>query len=497
MQNKSIAFIISYLLGADEEYLRDNFKLDWEKSCKCTRFENYVDANTLRELCRVRFSILRNPERYDAKEIPTYIQKSVDYLTQKGIEITKGLNTLSTWNFFNFITDMINVITYKCLVDLDIPQSDILESLFSFPVMQEKDFQQLIENFNTVNPMNGIFVFCSERIKETFTRSFLNDRNMFYSFYSLQNKRVSKDIPKYVANYREIPGIDIDESIYIDTKAILNTLYTRNDTYWNGQYIGTKMDIEVLDMQTRKQVEKAFEMSDYLKVKDLKLFVDCDNIEFFKFLGFLNTLSPENVSGIVLIVDEKSNYLWRVFDKIYKGSIPVKSISVPRLKEQKSVVDVVLTKEICKSVYCDGLDKVLLISSDSDFFGLISSLIDVDFGVCFVSSAMGVDYLKYLENNNIPTMDLLTVEDDCSTDEVKEIGFSYLLLYELSNVPMTYWTVNSLSDLLYNSFTNETDISVTKQEIKKFIGNKFDKVYVDIRDDNTYVCLGNFEIKIA
>ena len=110
---------------------------------------------------------------------------------------------------------------------------------------------------------------------------------------------------------------------------------------------------------------------------------------------------------------------------------------------------------------------------------------------------MGVDYLKYLENNNIPTMDLLTVEDDCSTDEVKEIGFSYLLLYELSNVPMTYWTVNSLSDLLYNSFTNETDISVTKQEIKKFIGNKFDKVYVDIRDEDTYVCLENFGIKIA
>ena len=36
-----------------------------------------------------------------------------------------------------------------------------------------------------------------------------------------------------------------------------------------------------------------------------------------------------------------------------------------------------------------------------------------------------------------------------------------------------------------------------KQEIKKFIGNKFDKVYVDIRDEDTYVCLENFEIKIA
>ena len=47
MSDKSIAFIISYLMGADEEYLRDNFKLDWEKSCECTRFENYVDANTL------------------------------------------------------------------------------------------------------------------------------------------------------------------------------------------------------------------------------------------------------------------------------------------------------------------------------------------------------------------------------------------------------------------------------------------------------------------
>lgn len=497
MQNKSIAFIISYLLGANETFLRDNFKLDWEKSFACKRFENYLDVGTLRNLCKIRYSILKNIERFDKKEIPASIQDSFDYLSEKDININKGFNTLSTCNFFNFITDMIHVITYKCLVDLDVPQSDILENLFHFPILTETDFQVLLQNFNEVDSDNGIYVFCSERIKVTFSRSFLNDRNMFYSLYSLQNKKFEGEIPNFVSNYREEKGIDIDENICINIDTLLNAYYHKNDTYLNGQMIGTKFDIEILDMHTRKQVEKVFDMSDYLKVQNLKLFVDCDNIEFFKFLGFLNTLSSENVSGIVLIIDEKSNYLWRVFDKIYKGNIPVKSISVPRLKEQKSVVDVVLTKEICKSVYCDGVDKVLLISSDSDFFGLISSLIEVDFGVCFVSSAMGVDYLKYLENNNIPVMDLLTVEDDCSTDEVKEIGFSYLLLYELSNVPMTYWTVSSLSDLLYNSFTNETDISVTKQEIKKFIGNKFDKVYVDIRDEDTYVCLENFEIKIT
>lgn len=497
MQNKSIAFIVSYLLGADKDYLRDNFKLDWEKSCGCARFDNYVDAGSLRNLCELRYSILRDIDSFNKKKIPAYVEKNINYLSEKGIEVTKGFNTLSTCNFFNFITDMINVITYKCLVDLDIPQSEVLENLFSFPILTETEFEKVIQDFNEVNPRNGIYVFCLERIKDTLSRAFLNDRNLFYSFYSLQNKRFEGGIPQYVANYRELPGIDIDESIYINTEVILKTYHTKNDHYIGEQLIGTKFDIEVLDMATRKQVEKAFEMSDYLKVKNLRLFVDCDNIEFFKFLGFLNTLTSENISGIVLIVDEKSNYLWRVFDKIYKGGIPVKSINVPRLKEQKSVVDVVLTKEICKAVYCEGLDKVLLISSDSDFFGLISSLIDVDFGVCFVSSAMGVDYLKYLENNNIPTMDLLTVEDDCKIDEVKEIGFSYLLLHELSNVPMTYWTVSSLSDLLYNSFTSETDISVTKQEIKKFIGNKFEKVYVDIRDENTYVCLENFEIKIS
>ena len=93
-------------------------------------------------------------------------------------------------------------------------------------------------------------------------------------------------------------------------------------------------------------------------------------------------------------------------------------------------------------------------------------------------------------------MDLLSIEDSTNMTEFKDLGYSFLLLYELSKIPMTYWTINSLSDILYSSFTNETDITVNNEDIKKFISENYGNVMVDIRKDKVYVSLNEYEIEV-
>lgn len=494
MQNKSIAFVMSYLMGVDTAYLRDNFKLDYESSDKCKKFENYVEAQLFRHLNIVRQSMLFNLDRYSEKVFPKSVEKSVKYLKSNKIDLNKALNSLSISQFFNYLGEMIGVIRYKCLLDFDLACNiEDLEYLFIFPSLSTSKLEKLSEIAKELRQKNGVYVYQSEKIKTTLSRAFLNDRNMFYSICSMQSKKFNIELKDYSYNYRAEKGVNIDESIFIDAEAILN------------EFLAPKItDVQVVKQPQITDIQLHFgskdavpiDMTDYLKSDKLKLFVDCDNVELFKFLTFINCLDSQNIAGIVLVIDEKSNYLWKVFKDIYKGPIKISSINVPRLKEQKSVVDVVLTKAVCESVYLENTDKILLFSSDSDFFGLISSFPEINFGVCYVSNAMGQDYLKYLHNNNIPTMDLLAIEDDSTMQGYKNIAYSFLFLYELGKVPMIYWNVNSLSDILYDSFTNETDISVNKQDIRKFVRETYDKVRIDIRAEKVYLSVEDFEVAV-
>lgn len=493
MQNKSIAFVVSYLMGVDTTYLRDNFKLDYESSNKCKSFENYVDSALFRNLNQVRQSILFNFDKYLEKKFPKSVEKSIKFLKSKNIDLELALNTLSLNQFFNYLSKMIEVIQYKCLLDFDLPNIEDLEYLFTYPTLSYTQLEEISGIANELRSKNGVYVYQSEKIRTTLSRAFLNDRNLFYSIYSMQSKKFNIELSDFTMQYRTEMGVDIDETIFIDSVKIYETFVTPKITE-----VQVVSQPQITDIQLHFGVKDAvpMNMSEYLKSENLKLFVDCDNVELFKFLAFINRLDSRNISGIVLVIDEKSNYLWKVFRSIYKGPISIRSINVPRLKEQKSVVDVVLTKAVCESVYLENTERILLFSSDSDFFGLISSFPEIDFGVCYVSNAMGQDYLKYLNNNNIPTVDLLAIEDDSTMDGYKNAAYTFLFLYELGKIPMLKWNVNSLSEMLYDSFTNETDITVNKQDIRKFIRDTYDKVRVDIREEKVYIRVEDFEVAV-
>lgn len=108
--------------------------------------------------------------------------------------------------------------------------------------------------------------------------------------------------------------------------------------------------------------------------------VDCENSDPYKLCATLRNLGGdvlEKISKIVLYDDVHSASAWRILSSYV--SCPVEHIMIDRVKKTKSLVDIRLTAGACKEFYQNNVDSFILVSSDSDYWGLISSLPDARF----------------------------------------------------------------------------------------------------------------------
>lgn len=83
---------------------------------------------------------------------------------------------------------------------------------------------------------------------------------------------------------------------------------------------------------------------------------------------------------------KKNSFPW----ESYTG-IPVEHILIERIKQNKSLVDIKLTARACKEHYQNEVDSFVIVSSDSDYWGLISSMPDAGFLVMIEREKCGPD----------------------------------------------------------------------------------------------------------
>ncbi len=108
--------------------------------------------------------------------------------------------------------------------------------------------------------------------------------------------------------------------------------------------------------------------------------VDCENSDPYKFCAALQNLDYEytkKISSIILFDDVHTASGWAILD--YYTQIPIERILIERLKDDKSLVDIKLTARACKEHYVNNVDSFIIVSSDSDYWGLISTLTEVRF----------------------------------------------------------------------------------------------------------------------
>jgi hypothetical protein len=137
------------------------------------------------------------------------------------------------------------------------------------------------------------------------------------------------------------------------------------------------------DMSKVSDVSERTKVSIYdfiSKAKKIVALVDCENSDPYALCAAIDGLdkeSREKISKIILIDDVNAASAWkRLKDFI---SVPVEHRLTERVVDNKSLVDMTLAVQACRDCFVNDVDSFLLISSDSDYWALISALPEADF----------------------------------------------------------------------------------------------------------------------
>lgn len=130
--------------------------------------------------------------------------------------------------------------------------------------------------------------------------------------------------------------------------------------------------------------------------------VDCENSDPYRLCATLKGLDQGvigKIQKIMLFDDVNTVDAWRILES--HTSIPVEHIMTERVKRTKSLVDIELTAMTCMEHYKNHVDSFIIVSSDSDYWGLISSLPDARFLVMIEREKCGPDMKAAMANSGI------------------------------------------------------------------------------------------------
>ena len=191
--------------------------------------------------------------------------------------------------------------------------------------------------------------------------------------------------------------------------------------------------------------------------------VDCENSDPYKLCATLKNLDyqyTQKIASIILFDDVHSASAWRILDSF--THIPVEHMMTERVKQNKSLVDVMLIARTCQEHYKNNVDSFILVSSDSDYWGLISSLPEARFLVMIERENCGPDLKNALVNAGI----FYCYIDDFYSGNAEDIKIGALLK------EMYHYIDQAVRLNIYEMFTEAlraTRIEMSSSEQKQFV----------------------------
>ncbi len=213
--------------------------------------------------------------------------------------------------------------------------------------------------------------------------------------------------------------------------------------------------------------------------------VDCENSDVYKLYSVLKNLNQDELSKIEKIVlydDYHTTSGWDWLEKFTK--IPIEHIEVNRVTDQKSLVDIKMTAGVCTDYYENNITSFILVSSDSDYWGLISTLTKAEFLVMYEHSKCGQAIKRALSEHNIY---YCSIDDFCSgnIEELKKaVLFSCLEKY-LSEI------ISLNGKELVRKIYEEARISASEKEMENFYDRCIKTLRLRVDND------GNFTVEIC
>ena len=275
------------------------------------------------------------------------------------------------------------------------------------------------------------------------------------------------------------------------TKAAANTFYTNLNYYPYKVYINwTPQEQGNILYNDKKFVTLLYDwngsaFTEYSKVSDagsyvkgtiydyiegsekVVVVVDCENSDPYKLSATLRNLDytyTQKISSIILFDDVHTASAWRILEQF--TSIPVEHVMTERVKENKSLVDIKLTARACQEHFVNKVDSFVIVSSDSDYWGLIESLPDARFLVMIERDSCGPDLKNALVNAGI----FYCYIDDFYSGNAEDVKHSAIF-------KAMYQYIDNTVRLNVNDMFNEA-LKVTRVEMTTAERNQFIAKYI-------------------
>ena len=328
---------VAYLIGAEERLFKDGDNLRYEIF---SEMDEISEAKIFRALNIIRTGVMKNFKEinariyYDMKNLdsfPEYIdQNALSFLSEHGIKVLKANTRADEYVFI--ISKLINERAAE-MVKICFPvwiKPEYLKSIFTVKCGNKKEGKALAQTFS----------------------SKLNN----YPYQMFLNFEASEG------------------NILFNDGKFLDLLYRKNrDKFTDSSKVN---DISSV-------AKDAFQ--EFLEAADaIHIVVDCENADVFKVYSMLEGLKKaypkdlfKKIKKIKLYDDIHTSSAWKLLQRF--TDITIDHILSARIKEDKSLVDTRLTAGVCDSYHVDHIHDFILVSSDSDFFGLIEARPECNF----------------------------------------------------------------------------------------------------------------------
>lgn len=371
---KNIVTVISYLIGVDDEkfYAEDRFDIPEYEKLKIND-----NATIIRYLCRLRTQFLKHYKSIDdarkyqmrpLESMTEYLDiDGIKYLRRKGIEVNVSNAKSPTYNIAHinqYILDNIDKI--KNLIP-DWVKFEYIKGLFTIP--------------GGYAGYNGI------NLKNNYSKIFSAIGEVGKTYGMQRNAYPYQMYLTWPHPFRETDG----NIMYNDLK-FLKLLYGANkDTFQASRY--------VIDA-TADTKEDVYEF--LAESTNVAIFVDCENVDPYAFGATILNLDADTLSKIKKIVlydDVNTSTAWDYITNIMR--IPVVKKDIVRVLDNKSLVDITMTAGVCEEYYRYNTESIILASSDSDFWGLISQLPSAHFLVLNEFRKTSPTVIEHLDKHNV------------------------------------------------------------------------------------------------
>lgn len=463
----NVTSIFGFLIGVTVDQFKDSENPSMMESVY-KKLSLNKNARIIRNLCMVRTAMEKNYLRIaqsirsslvNIDSIPEYIpQNSIWELQSDGITLAKSHHEVDQY-IITINREISNRIANVKTLFPEWLNWNYVKELFIMP--------------------NG---YTKEGIKEE--GSFYNSNRNRYPYQVYMNWTVD----------------DVGNILYCDEKFVKLLYEYHEDFFTDNQLVRNAGDLTV------KSID------DFLEAAKTAIFVvDCENSNPVKLASVLSNLSSEQkerIKDVLLFDSHYTNDGWEMmsmeeianqpkgqtesvdnnlfdWDSLESTSgVKMTHIVVERLLESKSQVDMTLAVRTTQEVYKNGVDSVVLVSSDSDYWAMINSLSEVNFLVMLEREKTSPKIKESLDSKGIRHCFL----DDFYT------GVSYSIKTEsLRKYVQTYLDTHYSFDAnrLLDNAIHFSWIEMTDKETKNFMEKYLAKAHVEIDENGIFrVVLG-------